>query len=53
MAPASIERGPAERLAAWFYTGPLGHLYGVLADLTQLWLRYGAQRLRERVRPTR
>jgi hypothetical protein len=47
--PASIARGRAERLAAWLYTGPLGHLYGVLADLTQLWARYGLHRLRRRL----
>ena len=29
-----IRRRPAERLLAWLVTGPLGHLYSVVADLT-------------------
>ncbi|MBX5469101.1 MAG: hypothetical protein IRZ21_04295 [Thermoleophilaceae bacterium] len=49
MAPPSIVRGPRERLAAWLYTGPPGHLYGVLADLAQLGARYALQRLRARL----
>jgi hypothetical protein len=32
------------------YTGPLGHLYGLLADVAVLWLRYGRSRLRARAR---
>jgi hypothetical protein len=31
---ASLTRSRRERLAAWLVTGPLGHLYSVLADLT-------------------
>jgi hypothetical protein len=43
-------RGPLERALAWLYTGPLGHLYGVLADVAELWARYLAARLRARLR---
>jgi len=32
-------RGAAERLAAWLVTGPLGHLYSVVADLTVYFAR--------------
>lgn len=42
-------RDSLERLAAWLYTGPLGHLYGVLADIAEMGARYGARRLRERL----
>jgi hypothetical protein len=38
------------RIAAWLVTGPLGHLYATLADLTLLWLRYGRSRLAARRR---
>jgi hypothetical protein len=31
---------------AWVFTGPLGHLYGLLADLSVLWARYARSRLR-------
>jgi len=34
-------------LAAWLYTGPLGHLYGTAADVIQLWLKWGWSHLRE------
>jgi hypothetical protein len=43
-----LSRGPAERALAWLYTGPLGHLYGVVADLLVLWARYAASRLRKK-----
>ncbi|HKN95262.1 MAG TPA: hypothetical protein VJU60_13085 [Thermoleophilaceae bacterium] len=43
-----IRRGPVERLWAWLYTGPLGHLYGVGADVSLLFARYGWWRLRGR-----
>ena len=39
-------RRPAERLAAWLVTGPLGHLYSAVADLAV----FGARSLRARVR---
>jgi hypothetical protein len=38
------------RLAAWIVTGPVGHLYGGLADLTALLARAGLTRLRRRAR---
>ena len=39
-------QGPGTRLAAWLYTGPLGHLYSTLADVVELWLRWALHRLR-------
>lgn len=42
----SLDRGPAERLAAWAVTGPPGHLWSVVADVSLLWARYGAYRAR-------
>ena len=45
-----IDRGPRERLAAWLVTGPFGHLYGTLADIAVLSGRWGASRVRARVR---
>jgi hypothetical protein len=45
-----LRRGPPERLAAWLYTGPLGHFYGVVADIAELWTRYAAGRMRARLR---
>jgi hypothetical protein len=44
-----LRRRPREKLAAWLTTGPLGHLYGTLADITLLWVRWGASRVRARV----
>jgi hypothetical protein len=45
-----LSRSAARELAAWLVTGPLGHLYSAVADITLLWLRYGrtlaARRLR-------
>jgi hypothetical protein len=35
-----------DRFAAWLVTGPLGHLWSVVADLAVLFARYGWQRLR-------
>ena len=32
-------RGPAERLQTWVVTGPPGHLYSVVADLTIFFVR--------------
>jgi hypothetical protein len=39
-----------ERVTAWIYTGPLGHLYGTAADVIQLWVAYLASRARLRLR---
>jgi hypothetical protein len=36
------------RLAAWIVTGPVGHLYGGVADLTALLARYALARARGR-----
>ena len=46
---APIRRGPLERALAWLYTGPLGHLYGAVADIAAMWARWSARRLRERL----
>jgi hypothetical protein len=35
-----------DRLVAWIVTGPLGHLWSVLADLAVLFARYGWSRLK-------
>jgi hypothetical protein len=41
------------RVLAWVYTGPLGHLYGGLADWAGLVGRLVLARVRTRVRGTR
>ena len=41
-----VRRPPAERLQAWIVTGPLGHLWSALADMTVIWVRYLAHRAR-------
>jgi hypothetical protein len=38
------------RLAAWLYTGPLGHLYGGLTDWGALLWRLSLARVRARAR---
>jgi hypothetical protein len=48
-----IRRTSREKLLAWIVTGPLGHLYGTLADLTALWTRWGVSRIRARARRSR
>jgi hypothetical protein len=40
------------RALAWIYTGPLGHLYGGLADWAALLGRLALTRVRTRVRGT-
>jgi hypothetical protein len=35
-----------DRVAAWIVTGPLGHLWSVVADLAVLLARYGWSRLK-------
>lgn len=37
-------RGPAERAIAWLYLGPVGHFYGVVADVIELGGRYAIAR---------
>jgi hypothetical protein len=29
-----------DRFLAWIYTGPVGHLYGTVADIAELWFLY-------------
>ena len=47
--PAPLNRPPGERALAWLYTGPLGHLWSALADLTVLWSRWVAGEARRRL----
>jgi hypothetical protein len=50
----SARRVPLDRrLAAWLYTGPLGHLYGGLADWGALLWTLALSHMRARVRGTR
>ncbi|MEA2346272.1 MAG: hypothetical protein QOG62_59 [Thermoleophilaceae bacterium] len=42
----ALRRPPQERLAAWLWTGPLGHLYGGLTDFVLLLARILGGRLR-------
>jgi hypothetical protein len=37
-----------DRAAAWIVTGPIGHLWSVMADLAVLFWRYGWSRLSSR-----
>ena len=39
-------RSRAERAQAWVFTGPIGHLWSLLADVVALWVRYGLFKLR-------
>jgi hypothetical protein len=48
-ATAQIERRLPERALAWIVTGPLGHLYSVLADLAVFLAREVAARARRRL----
>jgi hypothetical protein len=41
-----VRRPAAEKLQAWIVTGPLGHLWSALADMTLIWVRYLARRAR-------
>jgi hypothetical protein len=41
-----LRRAPGERLLAWLFVGPLGHLWSTAADITVAWVRYAAARLR-------
>jgi hypothetical protein len=43
---------PSMRALAWVYTGPLGHLYGGVADWATLLGRLALARVRARVRGT-
>ena len=44
-----LRRGPGERLAAWVYTGPLGHLWSTAADLGSFFARSLASRVQRRL----
>ncbi|MBA2439342.1 MAG: hypothetical protein H0V50_01555 [Thermoleophilaceae bacterium] len=51
--PATLgepRRGRAERLQAWIVTGPLGHLYGTVADLAVFAAESLVTRARRRLR---
>jgi hypothetical protein len=41
-----LRRSPAERLVAWVLTGPLGHLWSVVADVAVLLVRHARARVR-------
>jgi hypothetical protein len=43
---SGVRRRPGEKLQAWIVTGPLGHLWSALADMTLIWVRYLAHRAR-------
>jgi hypothetical protein len=45
-----IRRGPRERLGAWIVTGPLGHFYGTVVDVSEAAARWWLSRVRARVR---
>jgi hypothetical protein len=42
----TVRRPAAEKLQAWIVTGPVGHLWSALADMTVIWARYLARRAR-------
>jgi hypothetical protein len=44
---------PQRRVAAWIYTGPLGHLYATTADIAVAWARWGRTELSARLRARR
>ena len=39
-------RPVAEQLKAWIVTGPIGHLWSAMVDITLIWSRYLANRVR-------
>jgi hypothetical protein len=43
--------GARTRVAAWVVTGPVGHLYGGVADWAELLARYALGSARSRLRP--
>jgi hypothetical protein len=44
----ALDRPFGERAQAWLYTGPIGHLWSAVADLTVLWARWIAGEARRR-----
>ena len=53
VSPGSLGRPRGERALAWLYTGPIGHLWSALADLTVLWMRWIAGEARRRATRSR
>ena len=53
VSPGSLSRPRGERALAWLYTGPLGHLWSTVADLTVLWTRWIASEARDRASRSR
>ncbi|MEX1143022.1 MAG: hypothetical protein WD399_10500 [Thermoleophilaceae bacterium] len=47
--PPPPRRTAGERLAAWLVTGPLGHLWSVVADLSAFAARSAATRVARRL----
>lgn len=47
-APARVNRGNAERVAAWLLTGPIGHLVAGVIDWLVLWAGWAWARARGR-----
>jgi hypothetical protein len=46
----AVRRRPAaEQLQAWIVTGPIGHFWSAMTDITLIWARYLANRVRGRV----
>jgi hypothetical protein len=45
-----MSRGPVERAAAWLATGPIGHLYGGVADIAGYAARHYGRRALRRMR---
>ena len=50
---AARRLSPSTRALAWIYTGPIGHLYGGLADWVLLLWRLALARVGSRVREAR
>jgi hypothetical protein len=50
---APLDRPLGERALAWLYTGPLGHLWGAVADISVLWARWIAGRAKAGLRSWR
>jgi hypothetical protein len=44
-----LDRPLGERLLAWIYTGPAGHLWSPVADIVTLWSKWMLQRARARL----
>jgi hypothetical protein len=47
--PRVRRRPVTEQLQAWIVTGPVGHLWSAMADITLIWTRYLASRVRGRI----